>query len=180
MSLTPKQLQEEQRPWVLHNFGEGHPHQPMLGMLEELGELLDSFSEWNVTEIKDALADAVIFCADYCTKRDWDFAKLYPSSENLGGARIMPAKDVERALRFAVRELARAAHHQLKTEQAIRGTSEKHEQAGANAIRSALTQLESIAQHFGWTLMEITGPVWAKVKQRDFKRNSLTGGQPSE
>lgn len=176
--MTPKQLQEEQRPWVLHNFGKGHPHQPMLGMLEELGELIDSVDEWDVKEIRDALADAVIFCADYCTKRGWDFDKLYPTPDNLGGARIMASRDVDRSLRVAFRELARAAHHQLKTEQAIRGTPEKHEQAGANAIRSALVQLESIAAHFGWTLMEITGPVWAKVKQRDFKKDSLTGGQP--
>lgn len=175
--ITPAELQAEQRPWVLHNFGPGHPHQPLLGMVEELGELLDNVDSWNTKEIKDALADATIFCADYCTKRNWDFSKVYPAPENMGGGTIAASRDVDKSLRYAFRELARAAHHQLKSEQNIRGSKDKHEQEGAAAIRTVLVLLESMAAHFGWSLMEITTPVWAKVKKRDFKKNALTGGE---
>jgi hypothetical protein len=173
-TLTPARLQEENAVWVAHNFGIGKPYQPLLGMLEECGELVDAINEWNVAEIRDALGDAVVFCADICTKRGWDFGKLWPFQS---GIIVGPSKDLEKNLLRAFRALAKAAHHQLKSEQGIRGDLTKHEQEGARAIQDALFNLETIAKHFGWTLMEVTGPVWAKVKQRDFKKDAATGGE---
>lgn len=174
MTFTPGQLQTEQKPWVAHNFGPGQPHQPLLGMIEECGELLDAINNWDVKEIKDALADCVIFCSDYCTKRGWDFGKLYPEGP---AWECSPSRDIEKTLVASMRLLAEAAHHQLKSEQGIRGKTEEHEQKGASPVRHCLMGLKAIALHFGWNLMEITESVWAKVRQRDFKKNALTGGE---
>lgn len=174
MTLTPRQLQEEQRPWIEHNFGPGLPHQPLLGMIEELGEMCGHLTHWDVAEIRDALADFVIFCADYCTKRGWNYGEIWPFQN---GVTVGASKDIEKNLLEAFRFTAHAAHHQLKTEQGIRGGAAKHEQEGIRAIQSAIFNLETIAKHFGWTLMEIVEPVWAKVRQRDFKKNSVTGGE---
>ena len=179
LPTTPAKLQTEQRPWVLHNFGPGQPHQPLLGMVEEIGELLENIDTWNVAEIKDALADATVFAADYATKKGWDFGKIFPLAENLGGIQVMPppSRDLQVELRWAVRQVAKVAHHQLKSEQNIRGSKAKHEEEGARALQQFLVQLEGLAGHFGWALMEITGPVWARVRKRDFKKNALTGGE---
>ena len=38
MTFSLQQLQEEQVPWVKHNFGDRAAYQPLLGMTEELGE----------------------------------------------------------------------------------------------------------------------------------------------
>lgn len=172
MTLTPRDLQEQQTPWVLHNFGPGQPHQPLLGMIEELGELGHAIDDWHVANVCDSLADFVVFCSDYCTKRGWDFARVFPT-----GVRVEPSINIDTSLRGAFLSTARAAHCQLKTEQQIRGTPEKHAEDGQQALRCALLELEAIAQHFGWTLMGVTEPVWAKVKQRDFKKNALNGGE---
>lgn len=167
--LTPARLQAEQVPWVLRNFGPRKPHQPLLGMMEELGELRDAVTTWNVPEIRDALADTVVFAADYCTTRGWNFEEAFLRRA------VIPSRDLQETLAEADRELARVAHHQLKSEQGIRGTPEEHALKGLMGLRGLLVILESMALHFGWTLMEITGPVWAKVKQRDFTKNARTG-----
>jgi hypothetical protein len=143
-------------------------------MFEELGELEQSIHQWNVAEIKDALADCIIFCADYCTKRNWDFGKIWPFQN---GVTVCASRDIEKNLLKAFKDLAKAAHHQLKTEQGVRGDAEKHEADGARAIQGAIFNLEAIAKHFGWTLMEIATETWAKVKLRDFKLDSVKGGE---
>ncbi len=174
MTLTPQQLQEEQKPWVLHNFGPGAPHQPLLGMFEELAELDKAIDDWNVPEIRDALADTVIFCSDYCTKRGWEFAPLFDNWRW-----ITPSRDLFASLRYASRYLGYAAHCQLKSEQGIRGSAVQHATQTQEELRSMLMSLQTIALHFGWDLMEIVEPVWARVKQRDFKKNAENGGQPT-
>lgn len=79
MSLA--QLQNELRPWVQHNFPDRPAHQPLLGVMEELGELAHSHlkeeqrirvSENHVRKIKDAIGDICIFLADYCNARGFD------------------------------------------------------------------------------------------------------------
>ena len=86
MKLTFGSLQEEQKPWVEHNFAPRPPHIPLLGALEELGELAHAHikQEQGIrgtpaeleAEGKDAIADVVIYLADYCSARDWDFQKI--------------------------------------------------------------------------------------------------------
>lgn len=80
--LTLRQLQEEQRPWVAHNFPGRHAHYPLLGAMEELGELAHAHlkaeqgirQHENHDEAKrDAVADVVIFLSDYCTANGIDF-----------------------------------------------------------------------------------------------------------
>src|SRR3990167_222491 len=81
-----RRLQEELRPWVTYNFGDRESWQPLLGALEELGELahahLKAHQHIRGTEAvhaaraQDAVADCVIFLADYCNARGWDMEKL--------------------------------------------------------------------------------------------------------
>ena len=176
--LTPNQLQNEHRPWSRANFGVVPPHQPLLGIIEELGDELErALQDWNVAEIKDALADTVVFTADYCNQRGWDLEVIFPSED---GYRICPAEDIRRAIERARRRASKVAHHQLKTEQGIRGTTEEHAVKAQAELGSMLIDLESVARHFGWTLMEVTESVWARVKLRDFRKNAVTGGEGSK
>ena len=70
-------LQAEQREWSERNFGPHPAWHPLLGVVEEVGELAHAFlkAEQGIrgsreeleAEAKDAVADAVIFLSDFCT-----------------------------------------------------------------------------------------------------------------
>jgi len=72
------QLQAEVWEWTKRNFPNKKPHQPLLGALEELGELAHSHlkaeqgirgtSEEHHTAKIDAVADTIIYLADYATQ----------------------------------------------------------------------------------------------------------------
>ena len=76
-----KNLQEELKPWVKHNFGDRPSWQPLLGIVEELGELAHAHlkhaqeirtDEQHFENKKDAIADIIIYLADYCTAEGID------------------------------------------------------------------------------------------------------------
>lgn len=79
-------LQDEQRAWVEHNFPGRKPYQPLLGAVEELGELAHAHLKMeqgirgtkaeHLTAAADAVADTVIYLADYCSAMGFDFGKI--------------------------------------------------------------------------------------------------------
>mgnify|MGYP001608883948 CR=1 FL=1 len=83
MDLTFRRLQEEQIPWMVHNFPGREPFYPLLGAVEELGELAHAHlkmlqgirgtKEQHLAAARDAVGDVVIFLADYCQAMGFDF-----------------------------------------------------------------------------------------------------------
>lgn len=80
-----RQLQEEMKPWVKHNFGDRPAWQPLLGAVEELGELAHAHlkqeqgirtNENHEEAAKDAVADTIIYLADYCNCRGFDLGRI--------------------------------------------------------------------------------------------------------
>lgn len=81
-TLTLKRLQEEQIPWQQHNFPGRDAYFPLLGAVEELGELAHAHLKMlqgirgTVIELHakkvDAVADIIIFLSDYCTANGID------------------------------------------------------------------------------------------------------------
>ncbi len=83
--LTFRQLQEEQKPWVAHNFPTREPWNPLMGMVEELGELAHAHlkehqqirkGEDHVANAKDAVGDILIYMSDYCSARGFDLQQI--------------------------------------------------------------------------------------------------------
>ena len=78
-------VQVEQKPWVAHNFGDRPSWMPLVGVMEELGELAHHFLKMHqgirgtksehMKAIKDAVADIVIFLCDFCSAHDIDLEK---------------------------------------------------------------------------------------------------------
>jgi NTP pyrophosphatase (non-canonical NTP hydrolase) len=77
-----RQLQEDERPWVEHNFPGRESYWPLLAAFEELGELArahlktlqgicGSEDAHRLSKI-DAVGDVVIALADYCTANNID------------------------------------------------------------------------------------------------------------
>ena len=83
--LTLRQLQEEMRPWVLHNFGKRPSYWPLLGAVEEIGELCHAHLK-NEQKIRtnedhreqklDAIGDILIYLADYCSAENIDLQQV--------------------------------------------------------------------------------------------------------
>jgi NTP pyrophosphatase (non-canonical NTP hydrolase) len=80
--FTLAQLQSEQRDWVAYNFPGREPFYPLLGAVEELGELAHAHlkmlqgirgtKEEHMAAAADAVADTIIFLADYCSEMGID------------------------------------------------------------------------------------------------------------
>lgn len=77
-SITLNDLQEQLKPWTAHNFGDRPKHHPLLGIVEEVGELshahlkdeqgIRGTKEKHHAKKVDALADILIFMADYANQ----------------------------------------------------------------------------------------------------------------
>lgn len=76
MSVNMEQIEHEVHAWAVKNFPNAQPYQPLLGALEELGELSHahlkmeqgirgSFRDHQLKKI-DAVGDIVIYLIHYC------------------------------------------------------------------------------------------------------------------
>jgi NTP pyrophosphatase (non-canonical NTP hydrolase) len=83
--MTLIELQEKIRAWGEYNFPNAKPHQPLLGAVEELGELAHAHlkaeqgirgtpEEWKAKK-EDAIGDVVIYLLHYCVKEGLNFWK---------------------------------------------------------------------------------------------------------
>lgn len=77
--FTFTDLQTEAKKWTQHNFPNAKPYQPLLGIIEEVGELAHAHlkAEQGIRDPKieskvDAIADAIVFMAHYCTLNNID------------------------------------------------------------------------------------------------------------
>lgn len=71
-----RDAQRRHRQWAIYNFGEHPAWQPLLGVVEELGELAHAHlkaeqgirtTEDHSAAKRDAVADIVIYLMDYCS-----------------------------------------------------------------------------------------------------------------
>lgn len=79
--LTLSQLQIKAYAWTRRNFPGGKPYQPLLGLIEELGELAHAHlkrdqgirtNEDHQAKEIDAVGDIFIYLMDYCNRNDLD------------------------------------------------------------------------------------------------------------
>lgn len=80
-----KRIQTEHKRWADINFGNIPTWQPLLGAVEELGELAHAHlkqvqgirtNEDHEAKAKDAVGDVVIYLIDYCNRRGFDFETI--------------------------------------------------------------------------------------------------------
>lgn len=83
--MNLQDLQIIQKDWVTRNFPNRPSYQPLLGVVEEVGELSHSHlkmeqgirgtKEEHLAKISDAVGDTVIFLSDYCTAMSINFGQ---------------------------------------------------------------------------------------------------------
>ncbi len=177
--LTIAKLQEEQRPWVRHNFGERPPHGPLLGLVEEVGELAHSqlkkeqgirgTSEEHDIAMKDAVADITIFFADYCSAVDWDMSDVL-HVESFRGLQHNNSRVTW------INEPWRLVLRMSKFVGKIAAAFDEHDgQAGRHASYLLFGYLASFCHIHGWDMQAIVEETWRNVSKRDFKQYPRTG-----
>jgi hypothetical protein len=154
MNWNLDKLCEENLVWVKANFGERPKHQPLLGIIEELGELDEAVA---LKDVIDACADVMIFMADFCNAMGFSLQSMY----ELAKKRL---HDVERPSRLAA--VGHLAHAFLKNEQGIRGTPAELEGRMFKACESIILTVLGEARFHRFDLLEETHKTWKQVEQR--------------
>lgn len=85
-AITVREIQNQHKEWAERNFPMAEKHQPLLGMLEELGELSHAHlkkeqgirgdAEKHIADQKDALGDILIFMLHYCNLHEFDLQTI--------------------------------------------------------------------------------------------------------
>lgn len=83
---TIRGIQLKQQEWAKRHFGDCPSYLPLLGIVEEVGELSHSHLKQSqgirgdnakhIADAKDAVGDIVIFLMDYCNRRGWDLQEI--------------------------------------------------------------------------------------------------------
>jgi hypothetical protein len=198
-----QEIQDEVMAWSEYNFGPQVPGRPVLGAIEELGEVAHSVlkrsqgirgtAEEHDAKIKDGLADYGVFLLNslgfltfdtgkYLARRIGDALDLPP----LGGSReendtplvmgmaIMQGHVCSIFMEFMASGIAAANAGEDDTE-AWASVYLKAENLGRRICQSLL-YAEQVAKSLGWNYMEILEATWAEVKKRDFKKDPASGG----
>lgn len=172
-----QQLCEEHRPWSVRNFGtqtDGNAFPSFAGISEELGEYAAGYQRGDRGECLDALADVVIFLADFVARAcvpGVDASLMVMIDEGVGVPRV--AGSPLEALAIAVGNLG---HAYLKHSQGIRGSEEER----VEKLRGAVTTLYGTvfwvcAQVHGVDLSDVVAEAWGVVSARDWKAAPLSG-----
>jgi NTP pyrophosphatase (non-canonical NTP hydrolase) len=148
--------QRELKPWQKHNFPNSQPFEPLLGIVEEVGELQMAD---NKKEMDDAIADILVYLCDYANRFNIDAVVAL---------NVAMAQEVFIDITAIVGKLC---HYHLKCVQGIRYTSEEYEMNRQLYVgRIILWLVEQHGDSYVATCLETE---WAKVRQRDWQKNKL-------
>jgi len=149
-------VQQEAAAWSRKNFPGQAPHHPLLGMVEEAGELWDAASS---EDQLDALADVMIFAINLCTQLEINVAEVWAAREVFTA---IGSRWHSQALSSAI---GRIAHCYLKREQGIRGSQAEHLRGLREAMSRVFAVLEARAQTLGGDLVPVVFRIWREVVQ---------------
>ena len=76
-------------------------------------------------------------------------------------------------------EVGELCHAHLKQEQGIRGTKEEHEADAIDAIGDIAIYLMDYCNRRGFSFNDIVWQTWSKVKERDWNKDRIKGGETS-
>lgn len=171
------EIVEEQRVWAERNFPDQKPHQPVLGLVEELGELTEAYLVGDQPKVIDGLGDFWVYAINACRHFDANFHYLRAAghAREQDGALIFNFRSADQMLLKAMALIGRLCHGALKMEQGIRGTKEEHLETISNALADLWIVLSAFASYFDLSLKGVLENTWNEVMQRDWLKNPETG-----
>lgn len=169
---TADVLQREVGKWSRDNFGDQDMVRPLLGVIEELGELDAACEAEDEGELLDAAGDVCIYMADFCSRAP-GFSLCM-----ISGMRVTGRHQNLHGLMSSI------AHNGLKFAQDIRGDKAgRLKENLAEALRFTLTVLEEfcgeIEKEPPSDLSAIATSTWKNVvSKRNWKKAPETGIAP--
>lgn len=157
-------IAQEQRAWSQYNFKDSPPHQPLLGIVEEWGELQAAAVVDDTKEVEDAAGDICIYTLDYVMR----IGVVSPS--NMSGFFRQRGRDV--VLMDPMQVVGKLAHTHLKTEQNIRGRTFADT---VPVLRDMIATLQMVSGLDDENLLDITHETWSRVAFRDWIRYPKSG-----
>ena len=164
---TLQEIQIEQRAWSLKNFGEHPSWHPLMGIMEELGELAHAFlkreqgirgtREEHDAAIKDAIGDVMIYLMDFCSCEG--VVTTYVASNH-------DPREAHAAL-FALQ-------HQLGSMTADQ-FADRSDSLGDRATTFVHT-LARFCTTQNLDLLTVVNETWDRVSKRDWTKNKVDGG----
>lgn len=191
--LTFDVLQSEVSAWVKRNFGDQRGWEPLLGVIEETGELahcqlkehqqIRGSRDKHVAGAKDAVGDVLVYLADYThfagiplgaacgyeTPAALQSAVAQAYSQEDGKHPPTYSWSVALYLGAAVGELCEAHTDHPQGPDTLAGTRV--------AVRGVLHALAEYCHVRGFDLQQVVESVWGQVKLRDWKRDPSHGGE---
>lgn len=170
-----RQVQQDHDKWSRYNFPDAQPWEPLLGIVEEAGELaaaLRIHELHKVDHVTDAVGDLVLFMADYCTKNNLSLSDCWRwcADRHWDAQKVMDS--VDRVLLTIAGPLC---HHHLKREQKIRGAYNSHQKEISVLLGTLLATAEVVCSSVGTSLEAAVATTSAQVWRRDWQKYPQTG-----
>ena len=162
---TLTEIYKEHGIWEAKNFPDSTADDNILGIIEEIGELAHAIlkqkqgirtNENHTADIRDAVADIMIFLLGYVRKRKSDLVLGIECEEDIEPVNLM---------------------HYLSTLSVKAGFIARDREGRylQGDLFSIIASLQQISAHFSFDFLENLNQVWEEVKQRDWSKNKETG-----
>ena len=169
MDYNLSELQQEVGEWANEQFPQQPVQNPLLGSIEESGELTEEFlsSELDRTEVMDAIGDVIIYLCDFSYSWDVDLGE---AQQNMDSFELQTrcSTNTELILELSVAN-GELIHSFLKQDQGIR---QDEEGVGSNADIEALTHILKAFQTYcktsEFTVDDCIDEAWLEVSDRDW------------
>lgn len=182
--MTFTDLCTEVGEWSIRNFGDQPPENPLLGVLEEIGELSHAYlkslqgirgtPEEHLDALRDGVGDAVVFLADFCIRAGLvkSFAGHTFLTEPLGEVPVSGMTAIRPEKADARYYLFRAAS---TLDRMYVNLLENGHAPHAIHVEYVLHCLTMFCWMWHLSFVECVMTTWTLVKQRDWKANTQTG-----
>lgn len=172
MTFRLQQLQDENRIWADKNFPTRQPYYPLLGLMEEIGELLAALetAEESTDEINDAVADIAVYLSDYANQNGLMLDEFTLEA---------PADYEDTPAKIAIMG-GKLCHYHLKGIQGIRHTPEEIVARKKECIQKIIWCLVGWCNESPDQFLDIVAAEWAKVKQRDWVKNPMNADKVAQ
>jgi hypothetical protein len=184
--LTWTRLQQEVGRWVEKNFPGAPIDWQVWGLIEELGELVQTHlkrhqkirgsEEQHIAAGKDAVGDSLIFFMHACTTLQWDAEKVLRSTSAVDFQATFGVPPDRTPIVYMLRGLTGLAvrlEDRTHTMQAI--YRDAYEANAKEASLEFVAGLSAYCTSMGWSMQQILEEVWPIVRARDWTKNKVDG-----
>lgn len=183
MSIDFNQMQNEHAIWVTKNFPNQPTERPLLGAIEELGELchaelkllqgIRGDSEKHITAAKDAVGDVIIYLFHYCTLKGFNLSQCMMDYRFLQSMYL--DKNTAQTLLNVNKYLGKLSKTELKLLLTAKNNKEKLIEKVKNSLGELMNNLFAYCDLRGFKLEECLQTAFDEVMKRDWTKNKENG-----